>query len=102
MSNGQNLHSQLLKSIRFLVLHPQAMNPPDIRTSTAFLEWIGRGTCGRIEERPTVETVEDFRRHFQSAMKKYRHFEFSKAVTTTLKEVRVAKSTQLTEAPDLE
>ncbi|KAJ6114885.1 zinc finger protein [Penicillium sp. IBT 16267x] len=49
---------------KFLILHPYAMNPPDIRTSTASLEWIGRGMRGRIEERPTVETVQDFREHF--------------------------------------
>lgn len=68
------------------------MNPPNIRTSTAFLEWISKGMRGRIKARPTIEIVQDFREHFQAAMKKYRDFGFSRAITTTLKEVRTARA----------
>ncbi|KAJ6080148.1 zinc finger protein [Penicillium canescens] len=35
----------------------RAVIPPDIRTYRAFLEWVARGMDGRIEERPTVETI---------------------------------------------
>ncbi|KAJ5637217.1 Zinc fingerC2H2, partial [Penicillium lividum] len=42
---------------KFLSLHPHAVNLPNIYISIAFLKWIGRGMRGRIEERPTVETV---------------------------------------------
>ncbi|KUM55404.1 hypothetical protein ACN42_g11877, partial [Penicillium freii] len=44
----------------FVTLHPQAVIPPDIRTCRAFLEWVSRGMNGRIEERPTVETIQGF------------------------------------------
>ena len=71
----------------FATLHPQAVIPPDIRTCRAFLEWVSRGMNGRIEERPTVETIQGFFRKFATGMKRKRNFEFPPATRTTINEV---------------
>lgn len=42
---------------------------------------------GRIEERPTVETIQGFFRKFATGMKRKRNFEFPPATRTTIKEV---------------
>lgn len=78
-------------AFRFLSLHPQALNPPDIRTYRAFIEFVARGMKGRIEEKPTVVTVESFRVNFEAGMAFYRGYKMPKEVSTTLKEVRPPK-----------
>ncbi|KAJ5491931.1 Zinc finger C2H2 [Penicillium expansum] len=75
----------------FVTLHPQAIIPPDIRTCRAFLEWVSRGMNGRIEERPTVETIQGFFRKFATGMKRKRKFEFPPATRTTINEYIVGE-----------
>ncbi|KGO60662.1 hypothetical protein PEX1_038750 [Penicillium expansum] len=75
----------------FATLHPQAVIPPDIRTCRAFLEWVSRGMNGRIEERPTVETIQGFFRKFATGMKRKRNFEFPPATRTTINEYIVGE-----------
>lgn len=60
-------------ALRFLSLHPQALDPPDIRTHKAFIEFVARrGVKGRIEEKTTVMTVESFQLNFKVGMAFYR------------------------------
>ncbi|KAJ5772119.1 Zinc finger C2H2 [Penicillium odoratum] len=77
---------KLLLFDKFVKLHPQAVIPPDIRTCRAFLEWIAKGMNGRIEERPTVETIKGFIRQFATGMKRERNFNFPEASRTTINE----------------
>ncbi|KAJ6024796.1 zinc finger protein [Penicillium herquei] len=70
----------------FLKLHPQAISPPDIQTCRAFMEWIGRGTYGRIEERPTVETMLGFFREFATSLKRQRSIELPSSTRITINE----------------
>ncbi|KAG2025158.1 hypothetical protein GB937_002919 [Aspergillus fischeri] len=72
---------------RFLELHPAACSPPDIKTYKGFLEFYARNTTGRIEEKPTTETVENFRRDFETALAWLRGFRVPKNMSNTLKEV---------------
>jgi hypothetical protein len=51
------------------------------------LEFYARNTTGRIEERPTTETVENFRRDFETALARFRGFCVPKNMSNTLKEV---------------
>ncbi|KAJ5808824.1 hypothetical protein N7474_010093 [Penicillium riverlandense] len=71
---------------KFISLHPQAINPPNIKTYKAFLEFAARGMKGRIEEKPTIGTVESFRRDFEAGMSLRRKYNFSTEVSTTLRE----------------
>ncbi|KAI9041407.1 uncharacterized protein KD926_006803 [Aspergillus affinis] len=71
---------------KFLELHPDAKNPPDLQTCKGFLVWAAKGKHGRIEALPTVETIQGFRRDFQAGMLHIRDVEFSKEFSTTLKE----------------
>ncbi|RHZ53562.1 uncharacterized protein CDV56_101788 [Aspergillus thermomutatus] len=71
---------------RFLELHPAACSPPDIKTYKGFLEFYARNTPGRIEEKPTPETVENFRRDFETALARVRDFCVPKSMSITMKE----------------
>ncbi|GFF77413.1 hypothetical protein IFM53868_02081 [Aspergillus udagawae] len=71
---------------QFLALHPAARSPPDIKTYKGFLEFYAKNTTGRIEERPTMETVENFRRDFETALARFRDFRVPKNMSNTLKE----------------
>jgi hypothetical protein len=51
------------------------------------LEFYARNTAGQIEEKPTMETVENFRRDFETALARLRGFCDPKIMSTTLKEV---------------
>jgi hypothetical protein len=84
LSNLRRLSSHPL---RFLELHPAARSPPDIKTYKGFLEFYAKNTTGRIEERPTTETVEDFRRDFETALARLRDFCVPKNMSITMKEV---------------
>ncbi|KAJ5741093.1 Zinc finger C2H2 [Penicillium malachiteum] len=75
---------QLVLFNTFLKLHPQAISPPDIQTCRAFMEWIGRGKHGRIEEKPTVETMLGFFREFATTLKRERIIELSSSTRTTI------------------
>ena len=64
-------------SHRFLkLLHPQAVDPPDIKSYKAFMEFYSKNTPGRLDERPTVGTVEDFRGDFEAGMSRCRQHHF--------------------------
>ncbi|KAJ5703962.1 Zinc finger C2H2 [Penicillium malachiteum] len=56
----------------FLELHPQASSHPDIQTCRAFMEWIGMGIVGRLNERPTVKMMLGIFRQFRSGLKRER------------------------------
>lgn len=66
--------------------HPQAVNPPNTQTCKAFLEYYGRTAQGRLEETPTIESVQSFLRRFKAAMKRRRKFTISEELSTTLHE----------------
>jgi hypothetical protein len=68
-------------------LHPAARSPPDIKTYKGFLEFYARNTAGRIEEKPTTETVENFRRDFETALARLRGFCVPKNMSNTFLEV---------------
>ena len=76
-------------SHRFLKLHPHAVNPPDIQSYKAFLEFYSKNTPGRLGDRPTVGTVEDFRRDFEAGMSRCQNYRFPDQVSTTIREVRL-------------
>ncbi|CAI7676888.1 unnamed protein product [Penicillium manginii] len=71
----------------FIELHPTSQNPPNLQTSKGFLLWIALNKHGRIEEKPTLETLQGFRRDFQAGMRKFRDFIFTTEHSATLKEV---------------
>ncbi|KAN0069665.1 hypothetical protein V8E54_011971 [Elaphomyces granulatus] len=75
-----------MRSHRFLKLHPQAVDPPDIKSYKAFMEFYSKNTPGRLEERPTVGTVEDFRGDFEAGMSRRRKYRFPDQVSTTIRE----------------
>ncbi|KAL4954732.1 hypothetical protein BDW69DRAFT_193781 [Aspergillus filifer] len=59
---------------------------PDIKTYKGFLEFYVRNTPCRIKEKPTAETVENFRRDFETALARMRDFCVPKAMSITMKE----------------
>ncbi|KAB8070465.1 hypothetical protein BDV29DRAFT_197996 [Aspergillus leporis] len=71
---------------KYLVLHPKASWPLDIRSYKGFLEFVARNTKGRLEERPTVGTIEGFRRDFEAGLVLRRGYETPENVSTTLRE----------------
>jgi len=78
---------------QFLKLYAQAVDPPDIKSYKAFMEFYSKNTSGRLDERPTVGTVEDFRRDFEAEMSRRRKYHFPDQVSTTIREdtVRVER-----------
>ncbi|KAN0073500.1 hypothetical protein V8E54_008720 [Elaphomyces granulatus] len=58
---------------QFIKLHPQAVDPPDIKSYKAFMEFYSKNTPGRLDDRPTVVTVEDFRGDFEAGMSRCRN-----------------------------
>ena len=74
---------------RFIKLHPQAVDPPDIKSYKAFMEFYSKNTPGRLDDRPTVVTVEDFRGDFEAGMSRCRNHSFPDQVSTTIREVRL-------------
>lgn len=72
---------------RFRELHPWATSPPDIRSFKAFLEFVARGIKGRIFDKPIPDTVDGWRRDFQTAWQRERKYTFPKTVTSTMCEV---------------
>ncbi|PYI00196.1 hypothetical protein BO71DRAFT_455086 [Aspergillus ellipticus CBS 707.79] len=71
---------------KFIELHPRAVDPPDIQSYKAFMEFFGRNTKGRLGEKPTVGTAEDFRRDYEAGMSKIRKHDFPDYISTTIKE----------------
>jgi carbonic anhydrase len=86
-SLGGRLSRSLIASVRFLSLHPKAVNPLDIQTFKAFIEFTARGIKGRITARPTVATIDGFRGNFEAGMSFYREYKFPKETSTTIREV---------------
>ena len=43
LTSGGHFSRSLITSVRFLSLHPKAVNPPDIQTFKAFIEFAARG-----------------------------------------------------------
>ncbi|THC93828.1 hypothetical protein EYZ11_006680 [Aspergillus tanneri] len=87
---------------KFLKLHPAACSPPDIKTYKGFLEFYARNTTGRVEERPTMETVESFRRDFETALARLRGFCVPKNMSNTLKEYIISDLKTKLSLPDVE
>ena len=79
-------------SYRFLKSHSQALNPPDIRTFKDFVAFYVCNTEGRIEEKPTVNTVNGFRRDFEAAILLKQEYRFPPEVSTTIREVYISHS----------
>jgi hypothetical protein len=78
----------LLLFDRFCELHPQAVSPPNIQTFKAFMEWVGRLMNGRLAARPTVDTMESFRRDFITAWASNRESVIPLCVAKTIRNVR--------------
>ena len=72
---------------RFLKLHPKATSPPDLRTYKGFLTVVASTAQGRIDPTPTVDTIDNFRRQFETAWERNGDHKFPENVTTTIKEV---------------
>ncbi|EEP83037.1 predicted protein [Uncinocarpus reesii 1704] len=74
----------------FVKHHPKAAVPPDIRTFKGFLRVVANSIPGRLDaskdKRPTVETMEGFRRDFETAWARERKYVFPTEVSTTMKE----------------
>lgn len=64
------------------------MNPPDIQTFKAFMEFVTRGMKNRISLKPTVATVDGFQGNFEAGMAFYRRHKFLKETSTTISEVQ--------------
>ncbi|KAL4982474.1 hypothetical protein BDW68DRAFT_192120 [Aspergillus falconensis] len=84
---AEKYHRSLMIFDRFLELHPTACSPPDIKTYKGFLEFYARNTPGRIKEKPTIETVENFRRDFETTLARMRDFCVPKAMSINMKEL---------------
>ena len=52
------------------------------------MEFYSKNTSGRLDDRPTLGTVENFRRDFEAGMSRHRKYRFPDQVSTTIKEVR--------------
>ncbi|KAF7630971.1 hypothetical protein AFLA_000028 [Aspergillus flavus NRRL3357] len=87
---------------QFLELHPAARSPPDIKTYKGFLEFYARNTTGRIEEKPTTETVENLRRDFETALARLRDFSVPKNMLNTMKEYIISDLKTKLNLPDAE
>eukprot|EP00136_Aspergillus_niger_P005226 XP_001395717.2 hypothetical protein ANI_1_2012104 [Aspergillus niger CBS 513.88] len=70
----------------FLELHPKASDPPDIRTYKGFMEFVSKNTRGRLGEYPTPETMEGFRRRFESALRLRRDYDMPNHISTTIRD----------------
>ncbi|BDD62079.1 hypothetical protein MAP00_007071 [Monascus purpureus] len=68
----------------FLELHPKASYPPDIRTYKGFMEFVSKNTRGRLGVFPTPETMEGFRRRFESALRLRRDYDMPNHISTTI------------------
>ncbi|KAJ0413052.1 hypothetical protein BJY00DRAFT_322648 [Aspergillus carlsbadensis] len=79
---------------RFLREHPKAVSPPDIRTYKGFLVYVAKGIKGRIRDTPIPETIEGFRRDFQTAMARERGFEAPSSMSITMKEFIISELKQ--------
>ncbi|KAJ5188463.1 hypothetical protein N7491_004788 [Penicillium cf. griseofulvum] len=66
------------------------VDPPDIKSYKAFMEFYGKNTRSHLSERSTVETVEDFRGDFEAGMSRRRKYHFPSHVSTTIREVRLS------------
>ena len=53
------------------------------------MEFYSKNTPGRLDDRPTVVTVEDFRGDFEAGMSRCRNHRFPDQVSTTIREVRL-------------
>ena len=53
------------------------------------MEFYSKNTPGRLDERPTVGTVEDFRGDFEAGMSRRRKYRFPDQVSTTIREARL-------------
>ncbi|KAN0068340.1 hypothetical protein V8E54_013536 [Elaphomyces granulatus] len=71
---------------QFIKLHPQAVDPPDIKSYKAFMEFYSKNTPDRLDDRPTVGTAEDFRGDFEAGMSRCRNYRFPDQVSTTIRE----------------
>ncbi|KAL2808658.1 hypothetical protein BJX63DRAFT_424461 [Aspergillus granulosus] len=71
---------------KFIEEHPGSVSPPDVQTFKAFMEYVGINIVGRLEERPTVDTVDGWRRKFQTGLARRRNFFTPKHVETTIRE----------------
>ncbi|EAW17212.1 uncharacterized protein NFIA_005750 [Aspergillus fischeri NRRL 181] len=87
---------------QFLELHPTARSPPDIKTYKGFLEFYARNTTGRIKEKPTTETVENFRQDFETALAQLRDFSVPKNMSNTMKEYIISDLKTKLNLPDVE
>ncbi|PKX95141.1 uncharacterized protein P174DRAFT_510972 [Aspergillus novofumigatus IBT 16806] len=96
-----NLNEHDNKEIK-RALHPEACFPPDIRTYKGFLEFYARNRPGRIKEKPTPETIEHFRRDFETALARTRDFCVPKSMSTTIKEYIISDLKTKVGLPDAE
>ena len=87
---AENIKDNFLTSFRFIELHPHAKCPPDIRTFKGFMEFVSIRKKGRIDERPTVDTMDYFRRTFVTAMSSIRGHEIGDSVVATIREARLS------------
>ncbi|KAN0073335.1 hypothetical protein V8E54_008555 [Elaphomyces granulatus] len=74
------------------MIHPRATDPPDIKSYKAFMGFYGKNTPGRLDERPTVGAVEDFRGDFEVGMARRRKYHFPNMSPLPLEEARVQLS----------
>ena len=49
------------------------------------MEFYSKNTSGRLDDRPTLGTVENFRRDFEAGMSRHRKYRFLDQVSTTIK-----------------
>ncbi|CBF82971.1 hypothetical protein AN3315.2 [Aspergillus nidulans FGSC A4] len=87
---------------RFLELHPAACFPPDIKSYKGFLEFYARNTTGRIEEQPITETIENFRRDFETALARARGIQVPKSTSITMKEYIISDLKTKLGLPDVQ
>ncbi|KAI9035642.1 uncharacterized protein KD926_003153 [Aspergillus affinis] len=87
---------------RFLQLHPAARSPPDTQTYKAFLEFVAKNTDGRIKDKPTPDTIENFRRHFEAGLSRNRNFHVPQSMSTTMKEYIISDLANKLGLPNVE
>lgn len=82
----------MIMEYRFRELHPKATSPPNIQSLRGFMEWIARKIKGRIENKPIPDTLDWWRRTFQTAWQREHNYSFPKSVSETIHEVCIAQS----------
>ncbi|QVM10690.1 hypothetical protein D8B26_005343 [Coccidioides posadasii str. Silveira] len=70
----------------FREMHPGAPSPPDVQTFKAFMKFVATNTAGRVHETVLPDSLDGWRRDFETAFQRNRNYKFPQSVSRTMKE----------------